>query len=125
MVTDSATFAWLCDVFVDASVRGLGIGSALVAGVCADLEPLKLRRVLLATGDAHGVYAKFGFEPLPNPERWMSHARSARRPDLRNVGCRTQWQACSAIHPFGLTSRGSHVADRERTDTRQMGLMLS
>jgi GNAT superfamily N-acetyltransferase len=81
VVTDSATFAWLCDVFVDASVRGQGIGSALVAGVCADLEPLNLRRVVLATGDAHGVYAKFGFEPLPNPDRWMSLARGWRPTD--------------------------------------------
>jgi predicted GNAT family acetyltransferase len=72
VVTDGATFAWLCDVFVDAGVRGRGIGSALLANLCADLAPLNLRRVVLATGDAHSVYAKFGFEPLPNPERWMS-----------------------------------------------------
>ena len=72
VVTDAATFAWVCDVFVEATVRGLGIGSALIVGICADLAPLNLRRIVLATGDAHGVYAKFGFEPLPNPERWMS-----------------------------------------------------
>jgi GNAT superfamily N-acetyltransferase len=72
LVTDRATFAWICDVFVDTSVRGLGIGTALMAGVMAALEPMRMRRVALATESAHGLYAKFGFEPLPNPERWMS-----------------------------------------------------
>jgi len=71
-VTDDATFAWVCDVFVDASVRGLGLGSALMSQICADLAPLGLRRIVLATADAHSVYAKFGFVPLPNPERWMA-----------------------------------------------------
>jgi GNAT superfamily N-acetyltransferase len=39
VVTDRATFAWVCDVFVDSSVRGLGVGTALMAGVVAALEP--------------------------------------------------------------------------------------
>ena len=72
VVTDGATYAWVCDVFVDDAVRGMGIGTALMAGLLADLEPLGLRRTVLATRDAHEVYAKVGFEPLPNPERWMS-----------------------------------------------------
>jgi GNAT superfamily N-acetyltransferase len=71
VVTDGATYAWVCDVFVDDAVRGMGIGTALMAGLLADLEPLGLRRTVLATRDAHEVYAKVGFEPLPNPERWM------------------------------------------------------
>ena len=74
VVTDGATYAWVCDVFVDDAVRGMGIGTALMAGLLADLEPLGLRRTVLATRDAHEVYAKVGFEPLPNPERWMSLA---------------------------------------------------
>lgn len=71
IVTDAATFAWLCDVYVDPSVRGNGVGVGLIEGVFADLEPLGLRRSLLATADAHGLYEKFGFEPLAEPERWM------------------------------------------------------
>ena len=72
VVTDGVTFAWLCDVFVDASVRGRGVGVALIEGVLADLEPLGLKRIALATGDAHGLYAKFGFEPLAEPWKWMT-----------------------------------------------------
>jgi GNAT superfamily N-acetyltransferase len=71
-VTDGVTFAWLCDVFVDPSVRGRGVGVGLIKGVVADLEPLGLNRIALATGDAHGLYAKFGFEPLAEPWKWMA-----------------------------------------------------
>ncbi len=71
VVTDGATFAWLCDVFVDPDHRGEGIGTALVDGVIAHLEPLGLRRILLATRDAHSLYAASGFGPLPEPGRWM------------------------------------------------------
>ena len=72
VVTDTVTFAWLCDVFVDEAARGRGVGKLLVAGVVADLEPLGTRRIALATADAHGLYAQFGFAPLPAPERWMT-----------------------------------------------------
>ncbi|OIK00686.1 GNAT family N-acetyltransferase [Streptomyces colonosanans] len=71
VVTDQELFAWLCDVYVDRSVRGKGIGTALVGAVRDHLAPLGLRRILLATSDAHGVYAKFGFEPLDAPDDWM------------------------------------------------------
>ncbi|MCX5089048.1 GNAT family N-acetyltransferase [Streptomyces sp. NBC_00365] len=72
IITDHATFAWLCDVYVDPSVRGKGLGTAMVAAVRDHLEPLGLRRLLLATHDAHGVYAKLGFEPLERPDQWMA-----------------------------------------------------
>ncbi|GAB3395552.1 GNAT family N-acetyltransferase [Humibacter soli] len=72
VVTDGVTFAWLCDVFVDPAVRGNGIGVGLIEGVVAELEPLGLKRVALSTGDAHGLYAKFGFEPLADPSMWMT-----------------------------------------------------
>ena len=72
VVTDGATFAWLCDVFVDDSARGSGIGKMLMAGVMADLEPLGLKRVMLATADAHGLYAQYGFAPLADPTMWMA-----------------------------------------------------
>lgn len=75
VITDRATFAWLCDVYVDRAVRGKGFGSALVAGVRDHLEPYGLRRILLATADAHGVYEKVGFSPLDDPEKWMAWGR--------------------------------------------------
>jgi GNAT superfamily N-acetyltransferase len=74
-VTDGATFAWLCDVYVDSSVRSLGVGVALIGGVMDALEPLGLRRIALATRDAHGLYRKFGFEGLAEPEKWMTWGR--------------------------------------------------
>ena len=77
VVTDGATFGWLCDVFVEERLRGQGLGSMLLKGVCATLAPLQLSRLLLATADAHEVYRSFGFEELTNPERYM--ARSAGR----------------------------------------------
>ncbi|MFJ6557583.1 GNAT family N-acetyltransferase [Streptomyces luteogriseus] len=72
VITDRATFAWLCDVYVDPSVRGKGVGSALVAAVRDEMRQYGVRRVLLATHDAHGVYAKLGFAPLERPEHWMA-----------------------------------------------------
>ncbi len=74
VVTDGVTFAWLCDVFVDAEARGRGVGTQLITGVIADLEPLKLKRIALATADAHGLYERFGFAPLDDPQRWMSRS---------------------------------------------------
>lgn len=71
VVTDKATFAWLCDVYVAPDARGKGIGTALVAAVRDHLAPCGLRRILLATADAHGVYAKVGFESMADPEKWM------------------------------------------------------
>ncbi|WP_449342381.1 GNAT family N-acetyltransferase, partial [Streptomyces aurantiogriseus] len=72
VVTDRATFAWLCDVYVDPAVRGKGLGTSLVAAVRDHLLPLGLRRMLLATHDAHGVYEKIGFEALAKPDQWMA-----------------------------------------------------
>ncbi|MCX3289382.1 GNAT family N-acetyltransferase [Streptomyces sp. NEAU-H22] len=72
VITDRATFAWLCDVYVDPSVRGKGVGSALVAAVRDEMRQYGVRRVLLATHDAHGVYAKLGFAQLERPEHWMA-----------------------------------------------------
>ncbi|GAA4709092.1 GNAT family N-acetyltransferase [Nocardioides conyzicola] len=71
VVTDGATFAWLCDVYVDPAARGAGVGISLMEAVDAALTELQVRRTLLATADAHGLYAKFGFEPMAEPERWM------------------------------------------------------
>jgi len=73
VVTDQALFAWLADVYVDRSVRGKGVGTAFVAGIRDHLLPFGVRRILLATEDAHGVYEKLGFRALERPEMWMAH----------------------------------------------------
>lgn len=71
VVTDHATFAWVCDVYVDRAARGLGIGLLLAESVVAALRPKELKRVLLSTLDVHGLYEKVGFEGLPHPEKLM------------------------------------------------------
>ena len=72
VVTDYATFAWLCDVFILQSRRGQGLAKWLI-GCVVDHPALKsIRRILLATRDAHELYRRYGgFDTLPNPERWM------------------------------------------------------
>ncbi|WP_392544041.1 GNAT family N-acetyltransferase [Oryzobacter telluris] len=76
IVTDHATFAWVCDVYVDAAHRGRGLGGRLAEAVVAVVRPLELTRVMLATLDAHEVYARVGFTPVPDPERLMVIQRS-------------------------------------------------
>ncbi|MGW0996172.1 GNAT family N-acetyltransferase [Streptomyces sp. NPDC002523] len=73
VVTDRALFAWLADVYVDPSARGKGLGTAFVGRIRDHLRPYGLRRLVLATDDAHGVYEKLGFRPLERPEQWMAH----------------------------------------------------
>jgi len=70
VVTDRATFAWLCDVYVLKEHRGHGLGKWLMECVMAHPDLQGLRRWLLATRDAHGLYAQFGYEPV-DPERFM------------------------------------------------------
>ncbi len=70
VVTDRATFAWLCDVYVLKEHRGHGLGKWLMECVKAHPDLQGLRRWLLATRDAHGLYAQFGYEPV-DPERFM------------------------------------------------------
>jgi GNAT superfamily N-acetyltransferase len=71
IVTDRATFAWLCDVFVDRSARGRGIGTWMVGALAQHLREFGIYRLLLATKDAHGVYASAGFTPLAVPSMYM------------------------------------------------------
>jgi GNAT superfamily N-acetyltransferase len=70
VVTDGATHAWLADVFILDEFRGRGYGKALVAAVVEHPDLQGLRRILLATKDAHGLYAQYGFAPVP-PDRFM------------------------------------------------------
>jgi GNAT superfamily N-acetyltransferase len=71
LITDYTTFAWLCDVFVLEEHRGQGLGVWLIEMVIAHPELQGLRRFMLATRDAHGLYARHGFTPLANPDGWM------------------------------------------------------
>ncbi|MGC4804821.1 GNAT family N-acetyltransferase [Micromonospora sp. DT233] len=74
VVTDGATFAWLCDVYVDRAARGCGLGTWLAGAARDHLAELGVRRILLATADAHAVYAKVGFTPV-EPGTWMAYDR--------------------------------------------------
>ncbi|TQM04203.1 GNAT family N-acetyltransferase [Pseudonocardia kunmingensis] len=65
LVTDGATFGWVSDVFVVEQARGAGVGRALVAAVVERARHYGLRRVMLATRDAHEVYRPFGFTEPP------------------------------------------------------------
>lgn len=75
LVTDRATFAWLCDVIVLPAHQGRGIGRDLVRALQAHPELGNLRRWLLGTRDAHGVYEKLGFTAIEEPHRLM-HIRN-------------------------------------------------
>jgi GNAT superfamily N-acetyltransferase len=72
VVTDQATFAWLCDVFVDERARGLGIARAMVRTLMDDPRLQTLRRWCLATRSAHEVYRPLGFAAV-DPTLWMQH----------------------------------------------------
>jgi ribA/ribD-fused uncharacterized protein len=75
VVTDYATFAWLCDVFVLDSHRGLGLGKWLIECVVGHAELQGLKHFILATRDAHELYRRYGgFEGLPHPEKLMVRA---------------------------------------------------
>jgi GNAT superfamily N-acetyltransferase len=72
VVTDYATFAWLCDVFILESHRGQGLGKWLVECITRHPDLQMLRRMLLATRDAHELYRNYaGFTPLARPESIM------------------------------------------------------
>ena len=72
VITDYATFAYIGDVFVLPEHRGRGISKQLMAAIRAHPGLQGLRRLVLATRDAHGLYAQFGFQPLAQPESFMT-----------------------------------------------------
>jgi GNAT superfamily N-acetyltransferase len=82
VVTDFSTFAWLADVFVVEEQRGQGLSKRLVAAALGHPQLQGLRRFLLGTADAHGLYARFGFAPLKQVERFME----IHRPNPYNCG---------------------------------------
>lgn len=76
LVSDQATFAWLCDVFVDEAFRGQGLGKWLVETACKIVDGQGILDTILATRDAHGLYARYGgFMPLSSPDKWMRRRR--------------------------------------------------
>ena len=71
MITDKATFAYLADVFIIGEYRGLGLSKWLMEVIMSYPDLQGLRRMMLATRDAHELYKKFGFTLLNNVDRWM------------------------------------------------------
>jgi GNAT superfamily N-acetyltransferase len=71
VITDTATFAYICDVFIDEAFRGKGLGKWLMETILKHESLQGLRRIVLTTRDAHGLYSQYGFVPLPIPERYM------------------------------------------------------
>ena len=77
VVTDLATFGWLCDVYVDESDRGDALGKQLLSTLVNYRDNAEMPRLMLATRDAHELYRKYGgFEMLGSPERWMAKTQS-------------------------------------------------
>jgi GNAT superfamily N-acetyltransferase len=77
VITDYAVFAYLADVFILEAYRGRGLAKWLVACIVSTPELQNLRRWMLATKDAHGLYAQYGFNPLSKPERFMEASQPA------------------------------------------------
>jgi N-acetylglutamate synthase-like GNAT family acetyltransferase len=75
VITDFSIMAYLCDVFIDEEYRGHGLGKWLVQSILEHPDLKQIRRWLLATDDAHGLYRQFEFEPLAEPAKWMQRLR--------------------------------------------------
>jgi GNAT superfamily N-acetyltransferase len=80
VVTDGATFAYICDVFVLPAHRGIGLSKWLMQTIAEHPELQGLRRWSLATVDAHGLYSQFGFTPINRPDRWMEKFKPYQSP---------------------------------------------
>jgi GNAT superfamily N-acetyltransferase len=82
VITDQATFAYLADVYVLEAYRGRGLATWMIDCVVGHPRLQGLRRFVLVTRDAHGLYAKFGFTPIAHPERYMEKLQ----PDIYQRG---------------------------------------
>ena len=80
LVTDHATFAWLCDVYVDPAHRGRGLATWVVDAVVEDADRDGVGQLVLATRDAHAVYRRSGFVAVEGSGRWMEINRRAAPP---------------------------------------------
>ncbi|MGJ7922372.1 GNAT family N-acetyltransferase [Neobacillus sp. LXY-4] len=76
VVSDLTTFAYLCDVFVLPNYRGRGLSKWLLSVIIQHPELMNVRRFMLATNDAHSLYAQYGFKPLKKPEMFMEITRA-------------------------------------------------
>jgi GNAT superfamily N-acetyltransferase len=85
VITDEATFAYLCDVFIDEEWRGKGLSKWLMEVIINYPGLQGLRRFALITRDAHNLYSQFGFEPLNNANKWMQ----VHKPGLYKVATQT------------------------------------
>ena len=74
-ISDYSIFAYLCDVFIHEEYRGHGLGKWLMETVMGHPDLQGLRRWVLATSDAHGLYRQFGWNVIANPENWMERFR--------------------------------------------------
>ena len=81
VISDKATFAYLCDVFILPGFRRFGLSKLLMQSIVEHPELQGLRRWSLATADAHGLYKQFGFTQLARPERWMEIFRPYKSPE--------------------------------------------
>ncbi|WP_410981551.1 GNAT family N-acetyltransferase [Bacillus cereus] len=77
VITDSATFAYLCDVFILPDYRKLGLSKWLMDIITKQHELQGVRRFMLATNDAHSLYNQYGFEQIDNPELFMQKIRKS------------------------------------------------
>jgi GNAT superfamily N-acetyltransferase len=71
-ITDSATFAYLADVYVEEEFRGMGLSKKLMSLMLFHPDLQGLRRYMLGTRDAHSLYSQYGFQPLDKPENVMA-----------------------------------------------------
>jgi len=71
VISDYTTFAWLCDVFIHEEYRGRGLSKWLMETIHSHTDLQGLRRWVLITHDAHGLYKQYGWTPLSNPDGWM------------------------------------------------------
>jgi N-acetylglutamate synthase-like GNAT family acetyltransferase len=81
IVTDKSTFALLADVFILEAYRGKGLSKRLMRSIVEHDDLQGLRRFLLLTSDAHGLYSQFGFKEIGSPQRFME----VLRPDIYAV----------------------------------------
>jgi GNAT superfamily N-acetyltransferase len=74
VISDRASYAYLADVYIEEPFRGRGLSKLLMRAVIGHPELQGLRRWILGTRDAHGLYRQFGFTEMQRPERWMERA---------------------------------------------------
>ena len=75
VVSDYSVFAYLCDVFIHEDYRAHGLGKWLIQTIMEHPDLKDVRRWMLVTNDAHGLYQQFGFTSIADPEHWMQNFR--------------------------------------------------